>query len=218
LNAKPSKILDICCGPGFYTQRFARLGHTCLGIDYSPASIEYAQKQNEQDKLDCNYLSEDIRKVDYSSGYDLVSMIYGEFNVFNKSDINSILKKAYDALKKNGQVLFEAHTFAAIKKMADGKPSWFSIESGLFSEKPHICLDESTWNFEQNVVVKRFYVIDSETSEITKYSASYQAYSDDDYTKLLEENGFSDVRIFSSLDSNDNQERGDLIAIVARKK
>jgi len=61
-------------------------------------------------------------------------------------------------------------------------------------------------------------VIDSETSEITKYSASYQAYSDDDYTKLLEENGFSDVRIFSSLDSNDNQERGDLIAIVARKK
>src|SRR5512133_455015 len=41
LRQKPARLLDICCGPGLYANRLARLGHTCVGIDYSPASIEY---------------------------------------------------------------------------------------------------------------------------------------------------------------------------------
>jgi 2-polyprenyl-3-methyl-5-hydroxy-6-metoxy-1,4-benzoquinol methylase len=42
LESKPQRILDLGCGPGLYTQRLASLGHTCVGIDISPASIAYA--------------------------------------------------------------------------------------------------------------------------------------------------------------------------------
>lgn len=42
LGGRPSSILDLACGPGFYTHRFTGLGHTCIGIDFGPASIEYA--------------------------------------------------------------------------------------------------------------------------------------------------------------------------------
>ena len=34
LGGKPTNILDLGCGPGLYTSRLARLGHTCRGIDY----------------------------------------------------------------------------------------------------------------------------------------------------------------------------------------
>ena len=41
LGGQPSRVLDLGCGPGLYSSRLARLGHTCTGVDYSPASIAY---------------------------------------------------------------------------------------------------------------------------------------------------------------------------------
>ncbi len=42
LAGQPTKVLDLTCGPGLYTSRLARLGHECVGIDYAPAAIRYA--------------------------------------------------------------------------------------------------------------------------------------------------------------------------------
>ena len=39
LDGKPGKLLDLGCGPGLYANRLAKLGHECIGIDFSPASI-----------------------------------------------------------------------------------------------------------------------------------------------------------------------------------
>ncbi len=36
-------ILDLGCGPGLYTSRLNALGHQCTGVDFSPASINYAR-------------------------------------------------------------------------------------------------------------------------------------------------------------------------------
>ena len=44
LNGRCRKVLDLCCGPGLYTSRLARLGHECTGIDFAPASIAYARR------------------------------------------------------------------------------------------------------------------------------------------------------------------------------
>ncbi len=45
LQGTAAKILELTCGPGLYTSRLARLGHTCVGIDYAPAAIEYASEE-----------------------------------------------------------------------------------------------------------------------------------------------------------------------------
>ena len=75
LKGRPSRILDLGCGPGLYTARLAGLGHTCTGIDFSPASIAYAKEQAVARNLDCQYTEADIRSAKYGSGYDLVMSI-----------------------------------------------------------------------------------------------------------------------------------------------
>lgn len=82
LKGQPSRILDLGCGPGLYTARLAGLGHSCTGIDFSPASIAYAKEQAIARDLNCQYSEADIRSAEYGSGYDLVMSIFGEFNVF----------------------------------------------------------------------------------------------------------------------------------------
>ena len=43
LGNESSRILDLGCGPGLYTNKLASLGHQCVGIDFSPSSIRHAR-------------------------------------------------------------------------------------------------------------------------------------------------------------------------------
>jgi SAM-dependent methyltransferase len=126
LKGNPTQILDLGCGPGLYTNRLARLGHRCVGIDFSPASIAYAREQAEEAGLECTYIQQDIRTADYGDGYGLVMSIFGEFNVFRPGEARGILEKAYRALVPNGFLLFEPHTFEAVVKIGKQPASWYS--------------------------------------------------------------------------------------------
>ncbi len=69
LGGRAGRVLDLGCGPGFYSSRLARLGHECAGIDFSPASVEYARAEADRDGLSCTYTQGDIRQVDYGDGF-----------------------------------------------------------------------------------------------------------------------------------------------------
>jgi len=217
LQAKQSKILDLGCGPGFYTSRLAKLGHECLGIDYSPASIKYAAEQASKQKLTCDYLHEDIRKADFGTGFHLAMLIFGELNVFRPADAKTILKKANHALAGDGILLLEPHSFDTVKSIAEQTSSWYSEKAGLFSDKPHICLDESFWDTQSSTATKRYFIIDPSTGDMARYAATYQAYTQPQYRSLLEECGFEAIEFYPSLaDAKDKHQHG-LIAIVAKK-
>ena len=80
LSSRPTRVLDLGCGPGLYAMRLAGLGHDCTGIDFSPASIRYAREQAQQAGLSCTFTHEDVRKAAFGAGFGLAMFIYGEFN------------------------------------------------------------------------------------------------------------------------------------------
>ena len=217
LERNPTRILDLGCGPGLYTSRLAKLGHSCVGIDFSPASIAYAREQAEREDLDCTYIQQDIRTAEYGNEFGLVMSIFGEFNVFRPGEARDILEKAYYALDPGGFLLIEPHTFEVVLKIGQRSCSWYSTENGLFSDKPHLCLQENFWDPEENVAIERFYVIDAVTGEVTRHSATTQAYTDEEYQSLLAECGFDKIEFFTSLDGGTNGSGEDLIAILSQK-
>ena len=66
LPDRPARILDLACGPGLYASRLAKLGHQCTGIDFGPASIEYAREAAQRDELSCWYIEGDLRTTDFA--------------------------------------------------------------------------------------------------------------------------------------------------------
>ena len=218
LSGRPTSILDLGCGPGLYTSRLARLGHRCVGLDFSPASIAYAREQAAKERLECTYRQEDIRVADYGAGHGLVMLIFGEFNVFRPAEAHAILRKAYRALAPEGLLLLEPHTFSAMRKMGEQPRSWYAAESGLFSARPHLCLSESFWDAESRVAIERYYVIDAQSGEVARHATSVQAYSAEEYRSLLDEGGFGEAESHPSLSGIAEKGQDDLFAIVARKR
>lgn len=218
LKSQPSQILDLGCGPGLYASRLARLGHACTGVDFGPASIAYARETASQNALNINYCEGDLRQADYGEGFDLVMLIYGEFNVFCKLDANLILSKAWDALKPGGHLLLEAHTFEAVQGIGTESGSWSAAESGLFSAQSHLLLEEGFWDAERQASTRRFYLVDGGTGSVTRYAASYQAYSEEEYRLLLRKNGFTNIFFYPSLTGVADETTRDFLAVFAKKE
>lgn len=208
LGSKPSRILDLGCGPGLYSARLAALGHTCTGIDFSPASILYARQHDAS-----IYILGDVCEIEYGSGFDLVMMLFGELNAFALEDAQRIVDKAFDALKPGGRLLLEPHTVEAVERLGSQPSSWYSASSGLFSDTPYLCLEESFFRQEGAVAVHRHYVIDAETGGTTEYCSMLRRYTEDDYRKLLSR--FGEVTFYPSL-AND-ADVYNLCAILANK-
>lgn len=216
LKGRPSRILDLGCGPGLYTARLAGLGHTCTGIDFSPASIAYAKEQAVARNLDCQYTEADIRSAKYGSGYDLVMSIFGEFNVFRPEDARKILDKSFAALKPGGYLLLEPHTFEKVRELGNQPRSWHTTESGLFGDEPYLYLQENIWVDEARVAIQHYYIVDVTSGEVTCHSSSMQAYTNEEYHSLLADCGFVEVTILDSIRGSGNRFAG-LLGILARK-
>jgi SAM-dependent methyltransferase len=217
LSGRDTRILDLGCGPGLYTSRLAKLGHECVGIDFSPASIGYAVEQAKGDGLRCSYRCEDIRTAEYGTGFGLVMLVFGEFNTFRPADARTILGKANAALAGDGVVLLEPHTFEMVRELGQRPPSWYSAPSGLFSERPHICLEEHFWEAAGQTATTRFFIVDAATGDVTQHASSTQAYTDDEYRNALRECGFEEVGFSASLTGVEEESQRGLFVITARK-
>lgn len=217
LSREPARILDLGCGPGFYTNRLAKSGHICQGIDYSPASISYARHEAGLSALSSSYVLGDIRTANYGENFDLVLLIYGELNVFRPEDARLILKKANRALLDGGLLLLEVHQFEAIRQRGLAPPKWHTADGGLFSSGPHICLKESFWRPEETTATIWYYVLDVTADEVLRYGQSLLAYTDDQYHEILQEHGFGEVEHFPSLGGSQDDSSADFFVMVAHK-
>ena len=193
------RILDLGCGPGFYTARLARLGHICVGIDYSPASIEYARADATDSGLSCEYQLRDIRSAHFTSAFDLVLLISGELNTFQPSEAQVILDAANGALRPGGRLVVEVHPESFVRTLGAGGHSWYTASNSLFSDQPHLCLKECLWHQQQRVATERYFVVSLNGGDITTFISTTQAYSNEQYESLLGRARFHDVERYPSL-------------------
>lgn len=217
LCSRPSRVLDLGCGPGLYAFRLARKGCDCVGIDFSPASIRHARKTVETEDLSCSFQHADVRQADFGEGFDLVMMIYGQINVFPRKRGLEILKKAHAALKSGGNLLLEVQSREQIQKDGEHGPSWYSAPSGLFSGAPHLVLQENFWDAKARASTTRFLTIDAQTGSVSSYALSNEAYTEQELTKALDEVGFENVERFPSLSGRAIAGDADLPVFVARR-
>jgi SAM-dependent methyltransferase len=217
LESRPSLILDLCCGPGFYVSRLTELGHDCTGIDFSPSSLAYARAETADRGLSCKYRQGDVRTAEYGPGYDLVMMIFAEFSAFAPHEAQDLLKKMNAALHPGGKLVLEPQRFDSLQNHGSEPVFWARQQTGLFSDQPHLYLEEHFWDEERRVLTDRYYVVDAATGDATEYVNTRQAYTHAELTALLDSAGFEAIEFHASLSGSEEAADEDCFAVVANK-
>ena len=190
LGARSVRLLDLGCGPGFYALRLTQLGHQVHGIDFGPASIEYANRHN-PDPSRCTFMLGDIRTADFGGPYDLATMLYGELNVFSPEELAGVLRRVHDCLAPGGRFITEVQVAEAVKKSGLAGPTEQSYEAGLFSDRPHRLRTENRWHPDERAAVQTFHVTSQDEGHVQTYRSTTKAWSEEELIALLTEAGFT---------------------------
>ncbi|UCH77569.1 MAG: class I SAM-dependent methyltransferase [Candidatus Coatesbacteria bacterium] len=217
LSGKATRVLDLCCGPGLYASRLAGRGYEVVGIDYSPASIEYAEAEARREGLAVTYLHRDVRAGDYGDGFGLAMLIYGEFNTLRPADGRAVLDNVYRALSPGGTFVLEVHPREMIKLIGTGPATWRAEEAGLFSDRPHLRLDEHFWDEGSGTATTRYYIIEAASGDVTRHAQTFQAYTEEEYRALLREAGFGDIAARPDFPGRPVEAMGEFVVYTARK-
>jgi 2-polyprenyl-3-methyl-5-hydroxy-6-metoxy-1,4-benzoquinol methylase len=100
-------VLDVTCGPGLYAVELARRGCLVSGIDFSPASIDYARQLAADAGLSqrCSF---ELR--------DAALFLYGQLAVFTPDEAADLLVRCAQALRPAGRLVVELLDPARIDK------------------------------------------------------------------------------------------------------
>ena len=206
LGGAPSRVLDLGCGPGLYTSRLASLGHECVGIDFAPAAIAHARAEARRSASSCVYREQDLRDGSFGQGFDLAIMIFAQLNIFSRPVGLGVVEEIARALAPGGTIVLELHPESYVKEVGERGMLWFDARAGLFSDAPHVCLYESVWDDATKTAAERYLVIHPTGEEVDRYDNTLQAYTDEEYRRLVTEAGFGEPRRHASLEGDQDED------------
>ena len=207
-----SKILDLGCGPGLYSNALAERGHELVGIDLSKRSLSYAREVASQKCLDVSYIEQNYLEIDYHEEFDVILLIYCDLGALVNDDRDILLEKIYKALKPGGLFIFDVHSFSYSSEV---KSSFsYELESkGFFIPEEHLELKQTFYYEEMQAYLDQYTIITDKG--ITQHRVYKQLY---DRAKIREITmDYASRSIYSDITGKEFCKDSDTIAVIARK-
>lgn len=100
-------ILDIACGDGRFTIKYAKIGFDVVGVDFSLSAITRLKQRAKTQKLSTQIkgIVDDIRKFNFGkNAYECVACT-DALHYFSDKDIRQIIERMKEATTKKGQII-----------------------------------------------------------------------------------------------------------------
>lgn len=189
MNKEKLNILDLGCGPGLYTELFARKGYKVTGVDFSENSVNYAKQEADKKGLDINYLHQNYLELNVPDNtFDLVTLIYTDLGVLNPDERDILLGNIKKALKPGGIFIFDVLNDKDLDKKVSPK-NWEASNSGFWRANPYLALSESFLFEKEKVVLSQHVVAEDGRTEVYRFWTHF--FSHEDISNVLSPHGFT---------------------------
>jgi SAM-dependent methyltransferase len=204
----PRRVLDLGCGPGRHSIPLARLGAQVTGVDRSPFLLEKARSRAESEKLDIEWVQEDMRSFVRPDAFDLAINLFTSFGYFGDKEDLTVLRNVFRSLAPGGffvidimgkEVIARGFAPSAVDKHPDGS-IWVSTRE-IIDDWYRI---RSHW----------LLIRDQKVTEVTFDTSLY---SGRELADLLKKAGFEGVKLFGSLQGTPYDLKAERLVAVATK-
>jgi 2-polyprenyl-3-methyl-5-hydroxy-6-metoxy-1,4-benzoquinol methylase len=208
----PGLTLDLACGTGSLTCELAKRNIDVYGVDSSQAMLSEANNKAHEEGLEILYICQNMHELDLYGTIDTVICNLDSINHLNDlSEIKETFKKVNLFLAPSGVFVFDFNTIKKHDVILANNVYIYDMEDIYCIWKNSIkinhIIDISLTFFERKgQLYKRSNVY---FSEIT--------FSIEQITNMLEETGFTSVKIFSDNSFENGTENDDKVIFYAKK-
>ncbi|MFW5992363.1 MAG: class I SAM-dependent DNA methyltransferase [Halanaerobiaceae bacterium] len=210
-NKSPERIIDLACGTGNMTLRFARDFPLIIGVDRSSSMLHRAVEKA-GDRENIQFLEADLVNMDLDSRFDFAFSVFDSLNyILSLEKLERVFVNVHQLLKPDGLFIFDMNTSKRL----------MSIEPGttMFSGDNYSCLWEDIID-EKNVrwkVKLKIYLDDSDVDIFEEFHQE-TAYPVVDIKNSLFSAGFKYVDVFKAYTFDRGGENDNRLYYVATKQ
>ena len=207
------EILEIGCGTGEITKRLAERNYKITAIDSSENMLVKAYEKLRKIP-NIRVMKGDGTDFEIDYEFDGIVSTCDVVNyMLEDSELENFIKNSYKLLKKDGCFVFDFSSYYKFKNVLDNntfvneEEGIFYIWENAFDEKS--CISEMILNFfiNKNNNYKRIIEIQHQ-----------RAYRIKEVKKVLEKNGFKDIKIYDDYNENDPNEKTERIVFTAIRR
>lgn len=201
-------ILDIGCGIGRHSVRFAQRGAAVTGVDSNQVFITEANRRVANEAMNIRFCQADARELPFAGVFDFAVSLHMSMGYhLSPSEDLRILKSAYKSLRAGGKLLIEILGKEAV--MRNFRPRDWRCEDGVYVLETRQLANDSSY------VSNVWHMI--ENGSVSTIAMSLWLYSQVEIGTLLHNAGFADVKIYGGLDLKPYIQSTHLLVAVAKK-
>ncbi|MBO6047255.1 MAG: class I SAM-dependent methyltransferase [Erysipelotrichaceae bacterium] len=204
-HVKYESILELGCGTGEMSIRFANEGKQVLATDLSSEMLELLQEKA-YGLTNLHVACMDMCDFEIDHAFDAVMILTDGINyILDENDVLKVFKNTFRALKDNGTFLFDINSL---------------YKCQMILKDYHEVIDEDDFHFDWRVktdgkgTIYHHVVIDDQGDHATEKHIQ-RTLTNDQYHRLLNEAGFKTVDMYS--DFGDYHEDCERIIYLCRK-
>lgn len=212
INKDPQKVIDLACGTGNMTFRFAdKKNWDLYGVDISDEMLEIARDKAIKKKSDVKFFQKDLRYFYPDIKFDLAFSLFDSLNyILEYDDLKKIFKNTYNFLKDDGIFIFDMNT---IKRLMSIEPGTMLLKGDDYS-----CFWEDIIDKENKIWKVKLKIYFGE-NRVNYYKEVHKetSYPIRDVIAALKWAGFTEVEVFSAYTFNKAKESDNRVYFVASK-
>nr|WP_106780038.1 class I SAM-dependent methyltransferase [Lysinibacillus timonensis] len=187
------KLLDIGCGTGTLSLKFYKAGYSVSGIDLSEEMLSIASDRAQSEGMLIPFYQMSMDELEGFEEYDVLTIPIDSINyLLSEQQVIETLHRAYNALRKGGQLFFDVHSLYKMNEIFMESPFTFDNHNILY------VWHTEEGEFEHSVYHHMtFFVKDDSTGLYNRFDEEHvqRTYPVEYYAEWLRQIGFSNITI-----------------------
>lgn len=128
-----TRVLDLGCGPGLYSNRLAAVGADVTGVDFSARSINYARATAPSGSGRVNYIQGNYLDIAIPGTFDIAFMIMCDFCALSPEQRGRLLGRLRTLLGSGGRFVFDIYGLPALAAHKEKQSFTVNPDGGFWS-------------------------------------------------------------------------------------
>jgi len=215
-GVKGKKMLDLACGTGELSVRFAEAGFDVTGVDLSPDMLSVARAKADNHGLKIPLFEQDMAELEGFGLFDVIGIFCDSLNYLQSEEqVVQTFSKVSQHLKPGGLFIFDVHSIYKV--------------NGVFINHTFTVNDETIayiWNCfpgEYSNSVEHdlsFFVLDENTGQYDRFDEFHQqrTFPVEQYSAWLEATGFEILEVNADFEEAPPHSQSESIFFTVRKR